>query len=163
MDAENTYQVFDWLWTSGQLSEKDIDGLSKYGIRTVINLSPPNSSNALRGEAEMVTGLGMNYIQIPVKWEQPTIEQLEQFCIALRTHEGRPCWVHCAKNMRVSAFLYIYRSIFLNEPEETASDPMVEIWEPNPIWKAFIDDAMRQFAKRRRPQPQAQPADSNSA
>ena len=87
-----------------------------------------------------------------------TIEQLEQFCIALRTHEGRPCWVHCAKNMRVSAFLYIYRSIFLNEPEEIASDPMVEIWEPNPIWRAFIDDAMRQFAKRRRPQ--AQPNDS---
>ncbi len=50
--------------------------------------------------------------------------------------------------MRVSAFLYIYRSIFLNEPEEKASDPMVEIWEPNAIWKAFIDDAMIQFEKR---------------
>ncbi len=155
MDAENTYQVFDWLWTSGQVSENDIRELQKYGIRSVINLSPPNSSSALRGECEMVTNLGINYIQIPVKWEQPTIEQLEQFCIALRTHEGRPCWVHCTNNMRVSAFLYIYRSIFLNEPEEVASDPMVEIWEPNPIWKAFIDDAMNQFAKRRRPQPQS--------
>jgi len=161
MDAENTFQVFDWLWTSGQLTEKDINSLSNYGIRTVINLAPPNSSNALRGEAELVTGLGMNYIQIPVKWEQPTIEQLEQFCIALRTHEGRPCWVHCAKNMRVSAFLYIYRSIFLNEPEEVASYPMTEIWEPNPIWKAFIDDAMTQFAKRRRPIQQS--TNSNNA
>ena len=38
MDAENTYQVFDWLWTSGQLTEQDINTLPKYGIRTVINL-----------------------------------------------------------------------------------------------------------------------------
>ncbi len=152
MDAENTFQVFDWLWTSGQLSESDITNLPKYGIRTVINLLPPHSATALRGESEKITALGMNYLQIPVKWEQPTLEQLEQFCIALRTHEGRPCWVHCANNMRVSAFLYIYRSIFLNDPEEVACDPMIEIWEPNPIWKTFIDDAMRQFAKRRRPQ-----------
>jgi hypothetical protein len=27
MDAENTYQVFDWLWTSGQLSARDIEQL----------------------------------------------------------------------------------------------------------------------------------------
>ena len=148
MDAENTYQVFNWLWTSGQLSEKDIRSLPQLGIRTVINIAPPNSSNALRGEAELVTGLGLNYLQIPVKWEQPTLEQFEQFCIALRAHEGKPCWVHCAMNMRVSAFMYLYRILCLGEAEEIASDPMIEIWEPNAIWKAFIDNALKQLPRR---------------
>ncbi len=41
MDAENTHQVFDWLWTSGQLSEKDIAGLTALGIEAVINLALP--------------------------------------------------------------------------------------------------------------------------
>jgi hypothetical protein len=47
-DAENIHQVFDWLWTSGQLSEDDIACLPALGIETVINLAPPTLSNALR-------------------------------------------------------------------------------------------------------------------
>jgi hypothetical protein len=66
MNAENTHQVFDWLWTSGQLSEHDIAELPLLGVETVINLALPTSSNALPGEAELVTVQGMNYIHIPV-------------------------------------------------------------------------------------------------
>jgi len=41
MDAENTHQVFDWLWSSGQLSERDIQTLPSRGIELVINLALP--------------------------------------------------------------------------------------------------------------------------
>ena len=79
MDAVNTHQVFEWLWTSGQLSEKDIASLPALEIEAVINLALPSSSNALRGEAELVTRLGMTYIHIPVEWEQPELYHLLQF------------------------------------------------------------------------------------
>jgi hypothetical protein len=51
--------------------------------------------------------------------------------------------VHCARNMRVSAFVFLYRRLCLGEPEEAASYPLREVWEPNPVWEAFIQEALR--------------------
>ena len=62
MDAENTHQVFDWLWTSGQLSRRDIEQLPALGIEVVVNLALPTSSNALSGEAELITRQGIAYV-----------------------------------------------------------------------------------------------------
>ena len=141
MDAENTHQVFDWLWTSGQLSERDITRLPGLGIEAVINLALPTSSNALHGEAEFIARQGITYIQIPVIWEKPELHQLQQFFGALNMLSRRKVWVHCAKNMRVSAFVYLYRKLCLAESEEAAAHPMREIWVPNETWQSFIEDA----------------------
>lgn len=146
MDAENTHQVFDWLWTSGQLSEKDIASLPALGIEAVINLALPTSSNALPGEAEFVTQQGIAYVHIPVKWERPELHQLMQFFGILKAFEGRKVWVHCAKNMRVSAFIYLYRRLCLAESEETSAHPMQEVWVPNETWQAFIHNAVHECA-----------------
>lgn len=142
MDAENTYQVFDWLWSSGQLSEKDIAYLPSLGIEAVINLAPPTSSNALPREAEFVTREGISYIQIPVEWERPEPHQLVELFGTLKVYAGHKVWVHCAKNMRVSAFIYLYRRLCLAESEEASSHPMQEVWVPNARWQAFINSAL---------------------
>ncbi len=131
MDAENTHQVFDWLWTSGQLSEHDIAGLPALGIETVINLALPTSSNALPGEAELITVTGINYIHIPVVWEAPQLEDLSTFFAILDALNGKKVWVHCAKNMRVSSFIYLYRKLRMDQPEEQAIFPMNAVWIPN--------------------------------
>jgi protein tyrosine phosphatase (PTP) superfamily phosphohydrolase (DUF442 family) len=138
MDAKNTHQVFDWLWSSGQLSEADIFKLPALGVEVVVNLAPPTASNALPGEAELITGQGLAYVQIPVDWERPDPQQFAQFKGVLDTFAGRNIWVHCAMNMRVSAFIYLYRKLVLNESEESASFPMREVWRPNETWQAFI-------------------------
>jgi protein tyrosine phosphatase (PTP) superfamily phosphohydrolase (DUF442 family) len=142
MDAESTHQVFDWLWTSGQLSEKDISSLPRLGIEAVINLALPTSSNALHGEAEFVTRQGITYIHIPVEWERPELHHLVQFFGTLKAFEGHKVWVHCAKNMRVSAFIYLYRRLCLAESEEASVHPMQEVWVPNEIWQAFVRNAL---------------------
>ena len=139
MDAENTHQVFDWLWSSGQLSEDDIARLPALGIEAVVNLALPTSSNALPGEAELVTKGGVAYIHIPVDWEHPEPEQFVQFVGVLKAFEGRKVWVHCAKNMRVSAFIYLYRRYILAESEEQAAFPMRVVWSPNESWREFIN------------------------
>jgi protein tyrosine phosphatase (PTP) superfamily phosphohydrolase (DUF442 family) len=79
MHAENTHQVFDWLWASGQLSVQDIQQLPALGIQHAINLAPPNSSNALQGEAEFISGSGINYFQTPITWDNPELEKLQKF------------------------------------------------------------------------------------
>jgi protein tyrosine phosphatase (PTP) superfamily phosphohydrolase (DUF442 family) len=146
MDAENTYQVFDWLWTSGQISERDIDAMPILGITAVMNLAMLSSSNALPGEAEHVVRHGMTYVHIPVEWEHPKLEQFQEFAGVLRALSGRKVWVHCAKNMRVSVFVYLYRKHVLGESDEQASYPMRKIWQPNVVWQAFIDRVEAAYA-----------------
>lgn len=140
MDAENTHQVFDWLWTSGQLSARDIAALPTLGVGAVINLATPTSSNALPGEAEMITRLGLTYVQIPVEWERPLVREFDQFAGVMAALAGRTIWVHCAKNMRVSAFTYLYRKHVLGESEDAARFPMHTVWTPNDTWRTFIDE-----------------------
>ena len=125
------------------MSERDIAELPALGIDIVINLALPTSSNAVAGEAELITRQGISYLQIPVLWEKPEQHQLQQFFGALSAFRDRKVWVHCAKNMRVSAFIYLYRRLRRGEAEETASHPMREVWAPNETWQAFIDDALK--------------------
>lgn len=145
MQAESTFQVFDWLWSSGQLSETDIASLPAMGIDVVINLAPPSASNALSDEAEFVTREGLCYIQIPVEWEQPEYLQLLQFFGVLNAFKGQRIWVHCVKNMRVSAFIYLYRRLCLSHSEEKARYPMREVWVPDPTWQTFIEQAIDKY------------------
>jgi protein tyrosine phosphatase (PTP) superfamily phosphohydrolase (DUF442 family) len=145
MDAENTHQVFDWLWTSGQLSERDIRELSPLGIAVVINLALPTSSNALPGEADLVTRQGIAYVQIPVLWEKPEIPQFLEFVGILRAFTGKRIWVHCAMNKRVSAFVYLYRKLVLREDDDAATFPLRLVWTPDVTWRAFIDDILLRY------------------
>ncbi|HEX6572171.1 MAG TPA: GNAT family N-acetyltransferase [Steroidobacteraceae bacterium] len=142
-DAENVHVVDEKLWTSGQLSPRDIERLPELGIEAVVNLALPTSSNALPGEAEAITALGLPYIQIPVPWERPEPHHLRQFFGVMDAFDGRKVWVHCAKNMRVSAFVYLYRRLRRGEPDAEARHPMDEVWEPTGAWRAFIDQALR--------------------
>ncbi|WP_018609178.1 protein tyrosine phosphatase family protein [Uliginosibacterium gangwonense] len=143
MDAENTVQIFDWLWTSGQLSVEDIARLPKLGFRAVINLALPTSSNALPGEAEMVTRQGLSYVHIPVLWEQPAQAQLQQFFAIVQALAPGKVWVHCAMNMRVSAFVYLYRRLCMGEEDNVALPTLRQVWEPNATWQCFIDSALQ--------------------
>ena len=139
MDAENTHQVFDGLWSSGQLSERDIDQLPALGIEAVINLARPTSPGALADEADHIARLGITYLQIPVVWEDPKPEQFHQFAAMLEAFRGRKVWVHCAKNMRASAFIYLYRRQVLGHSEAEASFPMCKVWSPDATWQNFIE------------------------
>ena len=142
MDAENTHPVFDWLWSSGQLSERDIDQLPALGIEAVINLALPTSPRALADEADRVTRLGIAYVQIPVLWEDPKPEQFHQFAAILTAFRGRKVWVHCAKNMRASAFIHLYRRQVLGHTEAEAGFPIREVWSPDTTWRNFIERLM---------------------
>lgn len=145
-DTENYYPVFDWLWTSGQLSEADILQLPTLHINNVVNLALPTSDPHLPHEAERVTACGINYFHIPVLWETPQPERLDSFFRLMRGLDSQRTWVHCAKNKRVSAFIYLYRRMVRNEPAHQALPALHAIWQPNEIWQRFIDDRLRAHA-----------------
>jgi protein tyrosine phosphatase (PTP) superfamily phosphohydrolase (DUF442 family) len=143
MKAENIQQISDQLWTSGQIDEHDIGEIRTLGVEVVINLALPTSNPSLPREAELVTGAGMSYFQIPVPWEKPELYHLDLFLGLLGSLKGRRVWVHCAKNFRVSSFVYLYRRICLGESDATAKTALCAVWQPNEIWEAFIQSALK--------------------
>jgi hypothetical protein len=40
-------------------------------------------------------------------------------------------------------FLYLYRRLVLSEDEAAASFPLREVWTPDPVWQAFIDQVLQ--------------------
>ena len=48
-------------------------------------------------------------------------------------------WVHCAANMRLSAFMYRYRVCVLGVDKRVARSDLNKIWEPFGVWKKFVE------------------------
>ncbi len=77
-------------------------------------------------------------MHIPVQFSAPTEADLLAFFEAMEAHRGEKVWVHCAANMRVSAFLGLYRIIKQGWEEERAFELMHALWKPDEVWSSFI-------------------------
>jgi protein tyrosine phosphatase (PTP) superfamily phosphohydrolase (DUF442 family) len=130
------------LGTAGQPTPEQLAAIRAAGYEVVVNLAVPDSPNALPNEEELVTAQGMAYVHIPVVWEAPTAEDLDRFFTVMDRNRGRRVFVHCALNMRVSCFVFLYRVLRLGVPADAAWQDVLAIWEPNPVWQQFVDDAL---------------------
>ena len=147
-DLLNYLAISDTIGTAGQPTPAQFAAIKAAGYDVVVNLAMPDSANALPNEQQLAAGQGMLYIHIPVVWEHPTAQNLEQFFDVMARCRGKRVFVHCALNMRVSAFVYLYRIIWLGVSKETAWQDLLKIWEPNPAWKRFLDDSLAEYGVR---------------
>ena len=107
----------------------------------MINLALPTSTNALPDERAVVEAQGMTYYPIPVEWECPTSQDFQQFVTMMTQFAEHKVFVHCAMNMRVSAFVYLYRRL-QGVPQDTAAADLAKIWQPNETWQTFINTVL---------------------
>ena len=110
------------------------------------NLATVTPSLVTVGEPQLLADNGLDYIHIPVVFDDPTDSDLNQFFEAMDANQGKKCFVHCIANARVSAFVLLYQVLRQGVPVEEADATMRQIWEPNPIWQAFIDKHLAQGA-----------------
>ena len=131
------------LATAGQPTEYHFALVRYAGFETIINLAPSDSTGALPDEDLIVEGLGLNYVPVPVRWQDPKITDLHRFFAIMDARKDREkLFVHCIANMRVSAFLYLYRVLREGVPEPDARAEMHRIWKPNALWQTFLDDQL---------------------
>jgi uncharacterized protein (TIGR01244 family) len=127
------------LATSGQPREDQLAEIAAAGYDVVINLALHDDPRySLKDEAASLRALGLQYVHIPVRFGAPTETDLAKFFEAMDTHKGRRVWLHCAANMRVTAFLGLYRRLCEGWPEDRAFELMSDVWEPDAVWSAFI-------------------------
>jgi uncharacterized protein (TIGR01244 family) len=134
----NFLPIDDRIATSGQPTEDQFRFVRDAGYRHVINLAPHSAENALPDEAATLRVLGLDYTHIPVDFKNPTDEDFERFCTEMERLGDAPVLVHCAANMRVSAFLYRYRRDVLGQDPDLLEQDLHRIWEPFGVWKEFV-------------------------
>jgi protein tyrosine phosphatase (PTP) superfamily phosphohydrolase (DUF442 family) len=142
MDILNYVKISDRIGTSGQPRAEQFQDIAAAGFGTIINLAVPDSSNAIADEGSVVARTGMNYFNIPVVWDAPKVEQFSTFATLMNGLGEEKVWVHCALNMRVSCFMYLWRTRFQGVPEDEALSLMRRTWNPDgfPAWKQFVTD-----------------------
>jgi len=139
-DVFNYLQISERVSTSGQPTERQFELIREQGFRTVINLAPHSAENALKDEQALLTTLGINYIHIPVDFKNPTEDDFNMFVSKMQDVSTEKVWIHCAANMRVSAFMFKYRCMVLNDEPDNAKKDLDKIWQPSGVWKTFLSE-----------------------
>jgi protein tyrosine phosphatase (PTP) superfamily phosphohydrolase (DUF442 family) len=138
-DVYNFRQAAPELATSGQPTEEQLGAIAAAGYKVVVNLALHDDQRySLRDEATSVRALGLDYVHIPVQFGAPTEGDLVAFFDAMDRNSSRRVWIHCAANMRVTAFVGLYRVLRLGWVEEDAFSLMHTVWKPDQVWSAFI-------------------------
>ncbi|MGD1919012.1 MAG: protein tyrosine phosphatase family protein [Pleurocapsa sp.] len=140
---QDYYQIDDNLATSGQPTSEQFRSIKDAGYQVIVNLAMSCSTNAISNEGEVVTDLGLVYVQIPVVWENPTLKDVRLFFDVMQAFKDKQVWVHCAKNMRVSCFINFWQKHVLKLSETKARYPMNRIWQPTGVWQELIEQVDR--------------------
>jgi protein tyrosine phosphatase (PTP) superfamily phosphohydrolase (DUF442 family) len=128
----------DRITTSGQPTEPQLADNHALGVTHIVNLGLHTHEKALPDEVASVSRLGMTYIHIPVDFQHPTDQDVDQFCSVMERLKDQPVHVHCIANYRVSAFFYRYRRDVLGMDEVQARAEMEDVWHPEGVWATFI-------------------------
>ena len=147
-NIRNFLRIDDRLATSGMPQPDDFAALRQAGFDVVINLALSTSDNALPNEGELVSAQGMTYVHIPVKFDAPQPADFERFTRVMDAALGQKVFVHCAANMRVSAFVFLHRLRHGAERSSAESD-LKKIWQPDGVWREFMN---RKLAEMKQPQ-----------
>jgi len=144
-DIPNFLALSENVLTGGMPNEEQLANAAQRGVELVINLAPHEVSNALPNETELVTSLGMQYINIPVIWNTPTKNGLDRFMDIMEENKDKKILVHCQANFRATAFMALYRILRKGWNADDAMEGMHKIWdtEDYPIWKMFIEENLK--------------------
>ena len=158
-DIRSFRAVGDRLGTAGQPTQAQFQMIREAGFQAVINLALPTSDNAIPNEGSLVAGFGLPYIHIPVDFKAPTAQDFQTFCRVMEALGDRRVFVHCAANMRVSAFVFLYRVLRQRVAVPEAELDLHAIWQPDEVWSRFIQDQLQNHATIQPLSPQRQSTD----
>lgn len=141
--APNVVVVSPHLVTSGQPSADALANLKALGFEADIYLAPPTIPDAVRDEQLIVTRQSLTFINIPIKFDNPTEADFETFASLLQGLGNRKTLVHCQVNLRASSMVFLYRVIILKEDPQLAYQGVAGVWVPEGPWRRLIEGQLR--------------------
>ena len=143
----NYIKINELISTSGQPKIEELESIANEGFEVVINLAVLVTSNALENEDKIVSSLNMSYIHIPVDFENPKLSDLKLFLNILQALGANKVWIHCAKNYRVSAFMYVYHKYIVRTPFEEIDLSIFDKWQPSLVWQELMKVSLEDLYK----------------
>ena len=107
-------------------------------MQRVVYLAFTDHETSLTNEDRVVRDLGMAFVQVPVVWVNPTVEDFELFAAVMAQGGDQKTLVHCQVNWRASSFSFLYRVIHDKVPMDDAVVDLTSIWTPTEPWRQFI-------------------------
>lgn len=142
----NYLRLGDRLATSGMPRAEDFAAIREAGFEVLVNLAMPTSDHALPNEGDLVSAQGMTYIHIPVNFESPRAADFERFTRVMDACADQRVFVHCAANMRVSAFVFLHR-LRRGANRAEAEGNLRKIWQPDGLWRDFVNARLSELGQ----------------
>ena len=130
------------LASSGQPTAAQFQVQAEAGVQRVVYLAFTDHETSLANEDRVVRDLGMAFVQVPVVWVNPTVEDFRLFAAGMAQGGDHKTLVHCQVNWRASSFSFLYRVIHDKVPMDDAVVDLTSIWTPTEPWRQFIVDVL---------------------
>lgn len=140
----NFRQYSDTFASAGQPTEEQFSAVAEAGYERVVYIAFTNNPNALPDADQIVKGLGMEYMQVPVDFSNPLPDDFYAFADSMQRNTDKKTLLHCQVNARATAFSFLYRVIYDDVPVAEAKEDMNTVWQPNETWRDFIFEVMGQ-------------------
>jgi protein tyrosine phosphatase (PTP) superfamily phosphohydrolase (DUF442 family) len=137
--AINNFRQYSPVFASaGQPTREQFQVLKDNGFERVVYIAFSNVGAAISDEDAVVKGLGMEYLHVPVDFNQPLAADFYAFADSMQRAQGKKTLLHCQVNARATAFSFLYRVIYDELSVEQAKADMNTVWQPNAVWRDFI-------------------------
>jgi protein tyrosine phosphatase (PTP) superfamily phosphohydrolase (DUF442 family) len=146
-EVMNYRQYSDTFASAGQPKREQFEMIKENGFERVIYIAFNTGNNAISDEDQIVKGLGMDYLHIPVDFANPTVRDFNAFADAMRREPDAKTLLHCQVNARATAFSFLYRVIYDGVSVEEAKRDMNTVWQPNEVWRDFIFAVLGSYGK----------------
>jgi protein tyrosine phosphatase (PTP) superfamily phosphohydrolase (DUF442 family) len=147
-DPKNLVQWRPGLTSSAQPDVAYLKRAKAIGYDMVINIAPPEYAEAVANEGAIVAAQGITYVNIPVKWSDPSPEDFRVFTEILKNANKKNVLVHCQINLRGSSFTFLYRVLSEGASIEESRAKVLSVWVPEPTWKKFISGVLAGAGKK---------------
>ena len=137
-EITNFRQYSSTFASSGQPSREQFSTIAENGFERIVYIAFTNNQNALPDADLVVKGLGMEYMQVPVDFNNPLPSDFYAFADSMRRNTDKKTLLHCQVNARATAFSFLYRVIYADVPVAQAKADMNTVWQPNEVWRDFI-------------------------
>ena len=133
--------------SAGQPTADQLQAIADQGFERIVYIAFTNNTNALPDEDQIVKGLGMEYMQVPVDFSNPLLDDFYAFADSMQRNTGKKTLLYCQVNARATAFSFLYRVLYEDVPIAEAKEDMNTVWQPNEVWRDFIFEVMAQNDK----------------
>jgi protein tyrosine phosphatase (PTP) superfamily phosphohydrolase (DUF442 family) len=141
----SNYREYSPIFASaGQPTAEQLKLVSDAGFERVVYIAFSTDGNAIANEDKLVKDLGMDYVHIPVVWNNPTADDFGAFASVMQKAPEQKTLLHCQVNFRASAFSFLYRVIYEGVPVGAAKADMNSVWQPSEPWREWIFEVLDQ-------------------